>query len=101
MLEFEQRWLLSFACQQTQEREYIDINEIVKSTLLLCAYEMKTNSIVVTTHLDTKLPRTMADSGQLKQVFLNIVINAEKEMRIAHGRGNLSINTEVVDEHIR
>ena len=93
--------LLSFARQQTQKQEYIDINEIVKSTIPLRAYGMETNNIVVTTHLDTKLPRTMADSEQLKQVFLNIVINAETEMRIAHGRGDLSINTEVVGNIIR
>jgi len=43
----------------------------------------------------------MADAGQLQQVFLNIIMNAETEMRIAHGEGKLLIKTEAIDDTIR
>jgi CheY-like chemotaxis protein len=43
----------------------------------------------------------MADAGQLQQVFLNIIINAETEMRLAHAKGELIIKTEQADNTIR
>jgi len=93
--------LLTFARRHEPERGYVDINEIIEATLALRAYEMETANIKVTARLAPDLPRTMADSGQLQQLFLNIIINAETEMKLAHGRGNLLIKTETIDSIIR
>ena len=93
--------LLTFARQQKLERTYIDINQIIETTLQLRAYEMETNNIEVITHLDPDLPWTTADASQLQQVFLNIIMNAENEMGKAHGRGKLWIKTEAIDNTIR
>ena len=93
--------LLTFARQQRSEREYVDINQIIKTTLQLRAYEMKTSNIKVTTQLDSDLSVTMADVSQLQQMFLNIIINAETEMKLAHGRGNLLIKTKAINNTIR
>jgi CheY-like chemotaxis protein len=43
----------------------------------------------------------MADAGQLQQVFLNLIINAETEMKLAHGGGKFLVKTETVDDTIR
>jgi signal transduction histidine kinase/CheY-like chemotaxis protein len=88
--------LLTFARQHKLEREYIDINEVIKTTLALRAYGLETGNIKVTTQLAPDLPRTMADGGQLQQVFLNIIINAETEMESAHGGGSLLVKTETI-----
>jgi len=93
--------LLAFARWHKPRREYVNINEIIEATLELRAYEMETGNIKVTTQLDSDLPRTMADGGQLQQVFLNVILNAETEMKLAHGRGNLLIKTETIDNTIR
>jgi PAS domain S-box-containing protein len=93
--------LLTFARQHKPEWSYIDINEILQNTLALRAYEMETNNIKLTTLLAPNLPHTMADPGQLQQVFLNIVINAEKEMKLAHGKGQLTVKTEAREGFIR
>lgn len=95
------RRLLTFARQDRTEREYVNINEIIENTLALRAYAMKTGNIEARTYLDPDLPRTMAAGGQLQQVFLNIIINAETEMKRAHGKGSLLIKTEVAGEAIR
>ncbi len=87
------RGLLTFARQQKPERRQVDINDIIKTNLNLRAYEMETNKIEVEKHLAPDLPSTMADSSQLQQLFLNILINAETEMKLAHGKGRLSIKT--------
>ncbi len=93
--------LLTFARQDRAGKEYVNINKTIESALTLRAYEMKTGSIELKTYLDPDLPDTMAVGGQLQQVFLNLMINAEGEMRRAHGKGNLLVKTEVVGDIIR
>jgi len=55
----------------------------------------------VITLLDNELPWTVADADQIQQVFLNIIVNAETEMKKAHGRGRLVIRTEQAGDRIR
>jgi PAS domain S-box-containing protein len=93
--------LLTFARQQKPERAYININDIITTTLNLRAYEMETSNIKIITQLDPDLPGTIADGSQLQQVFLNIILNAETEMKSAHGKGNLFIKTETIDNTLR
>ncbi|GAI37712.1 unnamed protein product, partial [marine sediment metagenome] len=87
--------LLAFARQHKPKRSYTSINDIIQTTLKLRAYEMETGNIKLTTRLAPGLPGTMADAAQFQQVFLNIIINAEAEMKLAHGKGSLLIKTEV------
>ena len=93
--------LLSFARQQKPVRSRTDINEIVENTLTLRKYALETSNIEVKTVLDPELPWTVADVGQLQQVFMNIVVNAEAEMKKAHGRGRLIVKTEEAGDVLR
>ncbi len=93
--------LLNFARHQKPETVYTDINKLVESTLELQAYEMTTGNIKVTAKLDPHLPQTMADPGQLQQVFLNIILNARTAMRAAHGGGKFSVKTQAKDDTIQ
>ena len=93
--------LLAFAQQQKLERTYINVNDIIQAALAMRAYPMEISNIRVTTQLDPTLPWTMADASQLQLAFLNIVINAEKGMKLAHGKGNLLIKTETKENNIR
>ena len=93
--------LLAFARHQKPERIYASTNTTLATTLDLLAPQLKTSNIETNLQLDPNLPWTVADIGQLQQVFLNLVINAETEMRLAHGKGKLSIKTEKTDNTIR
>ncbi len=93
--------LLTFAQQQKSERVYININELIQATLAMRAYPLETSNIEVTTQLDPVLPQTMADEGQLRQVLLNLIINAETEMKQAHGSGHLLIKTGSTESTIQ
>lgn len=93
--------LLTFARQRKPERRYTDVNEVIENTLALRAYQLQSKSIRVTKKLNRKIPRTMADAGQLQQVFLNIIINAEKAMSLAHGKGVLNVITKNIDHTIK
>ena len=90
-----------FARPQKPKRVYADINQIIETTLRLQAYEMESANIKVITQLDPDLPWTMADPGQMQQVFLNIILNARTEMKLAHGRGKLLIKTMGIDNTIQ
>jgi signal transduction histidine kinase/CheY-like chemotaxis protein len=92
--------LLVFARQRKPSRSFIDINKILLNTVELCAYNMKTANIKVITDLQPELAGTVADSGQIQQVFLNIIINAEKELE-AKGGGILIIATKQIGNFIR
>ncbi|PIX27264.1 MAG: hypothetical protein COZ67_03210, partial [Chloroflexi bacterium CG_4_8_14_3_um_filter_45_15] len=95
------RKLLAFARQQKPERKLVNINDTISTTLDLRAYSLKTNNIEVTTQLDPDLPMTLADASQLQQVFLNIILNAETEMKLAHGKGKFLVKTAQVNNNIR
>lgn len=93
--------MLTFARPQKGRRECIDIKQLIETTLALRAYALETNNIEVTTVFDPDLPPTLVDGGQLQQVFLNIIINAETEMKLAHGKGKLLVKAEKVGDTIR
>jgi PAS domain S-box-containing protein len=93
--------LLVFAHQRKTGREYVSINDILTRVLELRAYEMKVNNIEAENQLDPELPLTMVDAGQLQQVFLNIILNAEYFMTKAHHKGKLLVKTEKINGNIR
>jgi len=93
--------LLAFARQTKPEQRYVNINELIRNTLDLRAYELSASNIKVTMQLTRDMPMTIADPGQLQQVFLNLIINAETEMKLAHDKGRLTIKTERMNNTLR
>jgi PAS domain S-box-containing protein len=93
--------LLVFARQTKPERTYVDVNEIINTTLELRAYSLHSSNIKVILQLDPDLPMTVADPGQLQQVFLNLIMNAEAEVKLVHGGGKLAIKTEQIGDNLR
>jgi len=87
------RNLLTFARKRQTTRGMIDINQVVRETLALRAYEQRVTNIMVIDALAAGLPPVFADAHQIKQVLLNLVINAEQAMLSAHGRGVLVVRT--------
>ena len=92
--------LLSFARQNRAERTFVNINQLLENTLALMAYELRKNNIEVFTYLLPDLPLTLADGGQLQQVFLNIVRNALLEIKRSKGQGLLRVSTSRRQDHI-
>ena len=84
--------LLSFARQHNPCRTEVDVNELLASTLELRSYEMGANDISVRTDFG-RLPKILADGHQLRQVFLNVIINAEQAIAELGRGGTVSVMT--------
>ena len=87
------RNLLTFARKRQSTRSMIDLNQVVRETLALRAYEHRLTNIDVVAALASGLPPVFADPHQIQQVLLNLVINAEQAMLSANGRGSLVLRT--------
>ena len=87
------RSLLTFARKRQTTRAMIEINQVVRETLALRAYEQRVTNITVIDALAAGLPAVFADAHQIQQVLLNLIINAEQAMLSANGRGVLVVRT--------
>jgi PAS domain S-box-containing protein len=95
------RRLLTFARQTKPVKTSVNLNEVIDNTLKLRQYVLKTANISAITNYDPELPCLVVDPGQMQQVFLNLIVNAEQAMKKAHGKGILKITTEKKDNYIR
>jgi signal transduction histidine kinase len=87
------RNLLTFARKRHTTRAMVDVNQIVRETLALRAYEQSLANITVIEALPAGLPLAFADPHQFQQVLLNLIINAEQAMIGANGRGTLIVRS--------
>lgn len=90
--------LLVFAREHKPQRMVVDVNEVIKSTLILRAYQLRVDNVQVVLELDTKLPLTIADPFQLQQVFLNLINNAHQAMVEREVPGVLTIRTTASED---
>jgi len=93
--------LLTFARQSRLQMAEVDVNAVLMQTLEFMEPQLKSHAIDVTLALDPNLPHTLADAGQLQQVFLNLFTNAMQAMSEAHGGGNLSVESRTTPTDIR
>jgi signal transduction histidine kinase len=68
--------LLEFARPSEPKLEPEDINIILDGMILLVSTETKKKNIQVHKHYATDLPHVQVDREQMKQVFLNVLLNA-------------------------
>ena len=95
------RRMLTFARQTKPKKTSVDVSELIDNTLELRNYVFKTSNIEVVKQYDLELPWITVDAGQLQQVFLNIIVNAEYSMKKAHDKGILIIKTERIRDVAR
>ncbi len=87
------RHLLLFARRSTLERSVADLNEIVRSTVALRAFELKSLSIQLVEHYSKELPLIVVSREEIQQVVLNLLLNAEHAVRGADETRHIQIRT--------
>jgi len=95
------RNLLSFARKQESVKVPVSVNDSLEATIQLRSYELGLENIEIEMDLAPDLPLALADSQQLQQVFLNLLINAEYAIREAGGEGRVVIRSQVDEGKIR
>ncbi|MBI5749525.1 MAG: response regulator [Nitrospinae bacterium] len=68
--------LLRFSKQREPKMEEVDVNALIEKTLSLLDYQLKLQNIIIEKELDKSIPLIIADSDQLEQVLMIILINA-------------------------
>ena len=84
------RGLLEFSRQKALDKSCVDIHSILDEVLRMVSNQESFRNICVEKIYVPDAPKFMADKDQLKQVMLNIIVNASDAM--PHG-GSLKIST--------
>ncbi|MCD6569144.1 MAG: cache domain-containing protein [Deltaproteobacteria bacterium] len=82
--------LLDFARTPSGEMVFLNINDVLTTTLNLVKDQSMFHGIGIETRLEEGLPEVKGDRSRLEQAFLNLIINAAEAM---DGKGKLSIRT--------
>jgi C4-dicarboxylate-specific signal transduction histidine kinase len=72
--------LLNFSRTSGSEFTNVDLNELLRDTLVLLEHQLKTAQIRVETNFDLNLPSIHGNRGKLQQVILNLMLNAKDAM---------------------
>ena len=83
------RQMLGFA-RRPGEVDWVDVNQLLEETLVLMEKKMRQLRIRLTKSFDDSLPRVRARADQLRQVFLNLILNAQQAIE---GEGEIKIST--------
>jgi len=83
--------LLAFSRKTKLDFERLDLNGVVAEMLALVGYQMRLQGIAMERRLASDLLPVLADKGQMKQIFLNLFINAQEAMPQG---GTLTIETK-------
>jgi PAS domain S-box-containing protein len=72
--------LLSFSRESKSSMEWVDLNDVLNMSLLLLEKQGVMEGIEVRMDLARELPLVRADSGQMHQVFTNLLLNSVQAM---------------------
>ena len=78
----------------TPEWEPVDVNAVVRETIVLLRSEATRYSISLRTELAEDLPQIMGDRVQLQQVIMNLIMNSIDAMKDVDGTRELTIKSQ-------
>ena len=84
--------LLKFARGTKTNKAFIDVNQCLTEVTSLIAHQLELDKITLEIHPDRNLPLVFADWEKLKQVFMNLIMNAKQAIS---SRGTISLETSL------
>jgi PAS domain S-box-containing protein len=91
------RQMLGFA-RRSGEVEWVNVNQIIEETLILVEKKMRQARVEVVRNFDDGLPAIRARADQLRQVFLNLLLNAQQAIEKS---GRITIVTSVHEQALQ
>jgi two-component system NtrC family sensor kinase len=86
--------LLSFTRQMPIQAEQVDIEPVVEETLSFIEHQLKLKHIKIVKQFSPGLPKVTMDINQIKQVFLNLLLNSVDAMQDG---GTITISAEPLE----
>ena len=84
----------------SQARTQLDINDLIREVVTLVHGEIQDRSVSIRTELADNLPRLSGNHVQLRQVILNLIMNAVEAMASIKDRARmLHVCSEISDQH--
>jgi two-component system NtrC family sensor kinase len=87
--------LLDFARQTEPQKALSDLNEVIDKSVNLISHQAAMQNVKIEKKIKPNLPKMMIDTGQIQQVFINILLNAIEAMPRG---GTLTVSSETKDE---
>ncbi len=72
-----------------------NINTLIRETMNFLDIELRKSEIIIKLNLYSTLPTILCDHNQIKQVFINIILNASNAIQGAEKKGWILIKTTV------
>jgi PAS domain S-box-containing protein len=92
------RQMLAYSGRGQFEVKPLDLNKLIQENLHLFRTAVSKN-VQITSDLDDDLPLIEADSGQMQQVVMNLILNAAQATAAQSGVVNVSTNIERLSEN--
>ncbi len=89
------RRLLDFAREKTPEKKFADLNRLVEDTVRIVERPANLRDIAIALELDPALPQVWADADLVKQVVMNMLVNAQHAIE---EKGTITVRTRLVPE---
>src|SRR5881296_956025 len=90
--------LLSFARSQEGERKLQPIRPILESTLALLRNQLLANKVEATLEVETGVPDVEVDANQIKQVFVNLINNANQAIASDATSGRIWVSAKRIGD---
>lgn len=82
------RRLLDFAREKVPVKGFFDLNLVIEDTVRFVERPASLQQIEITTALDPALPQVWGDADLIKQVILNLLVNAQQAIE---GKGSIKV----------
>ena len=83
--------LLKFARNAETKKGVLQVNDLVREVISVVEHQFTLDNVTIETKLDNSIPVLCADGEKLKQVFMNLLMNAKQAMT---GQGRIKISTD-------
>ena len=91
------RRLLDFARQKPPEKKFTDLSKVVEETARFIERPAHLKNTEIVLDLASDLPRLWVDENQVKQVIMNMLVNAQQAIE---GSGTVIVQTRVAAEPV-
>jgi len=97
------RRLLDFSREKAPEKKYADLNALIEETVRIVESPAHVRDIEIALELAPDLPRAWVDADLVKQVVMNMLVNAQHAIESSEhigGKGRITLRTLRVERNV-